>query len=506
MNIERLVARCWPAVLAAVLTAASARAEVAMSPIFSDGMVLQRGEKVPVYGQAANGEKITVEFRGKTAETAADKDGKWRVEIPPGEAGGPFIMTVKGQNAITVKDVYVGDVWVCAGQSNMAMGKIQKPLKDAPEMVRYFTGFGPTRVFKPAEQGIWRTDGFFSTLGANVAEELYRREKVPMGMIFAAVGGSYLAPWLPKPVGELPEALPRDKKITGKPDLYEGCIRPLQPYRIKGVIWWQGGADCRVFIGQHRYPLYFPAMIKGWRADWGQGDFPFIYVGLQSYSRVAPGAELVRDAKRRALALPNTAMAITFDLTNDDIIPCKTPGDTHPVLFPEMLKPITDRLMKAVRAVAYGDDVEWSGPLVDRIVLRNGEATVTFTHVGEGLVVKSREGGAERLYGFAVQENVPADTPMWDKSQWEEVDFKPSIPPRENTGNRTWAPKGMKPVEARLSDDKKSVILTVKGLTPPLRVFYATGAVPLGSLYNSADLPAVPFVSDPVKQEGNDAN
>jgi hypothetical protein len=95
---------------------------------------------------------------------------------------------------------------------------------------------------------------------------------------------------------------------------------------------------------------------------------------------------------------------------------------------------------------------------------------------------------------------------MWDKSQWEEVDFKPSIPPRENTGNRTWAPKGMKPVEARLSDDKKSVILTVKGLTPPLRVFYATGAVPLGSLYNSADLPAVPFVSDPVKQEGNDAN
>lgn len=480
MNAGWIVRGFVMALLGLVVTGQVVRAEVTLPPPFSNGMVLQRGATVLIYGKAAEGEKVTVEFRGQTVVVTTGTEGKWRVEIPPGAAGGPFVLNVKGQNTVSVKDVYVGDVWVCSGQSNMHIGRNCKPLKDAPEMVRYFTGLGSGPI-PPAERGIWRTSGYFSNTGASVAEQLYQREKIPIGMVYAAVGGSELAAWLTRSMGALDEAIPADKtkRMMYPNALYMEHIKPLQPFRIKGVLWWQGETNCRSELFHHQYPLYFPALIRGWRADWAQGDFPFVFVQLQSLDRLSPGIELVRDGQRRALALPNTAMAVTFDLTNNDIIPCKKPGDVHPSCIEETRKPIVDRLVKALAAVAYGAKEEWSGPLLDKIVLKNDEAQIAFTHVGAGLVVKGKEGGKEGLYGFLVKENVAADAPVWDSKLWVTNDFKS--------------------VEARLTDDRQRVILNVKGLKRPLRVFYATGFTPRGSLYNSADLPAATFVSDPVR-------
>src|SRR5271165_6679290 len=92
---------------------------VSVPALFADHMVIQRHQPVHIWGDAAAGESLTVEFRGEQRTTTADPLGRWMVEFPPGEAGGPFMLTVRGANALTFKDILVGDVWIASGQSNM---------------------------------------------------------------------------------------------------------------------------------------------------------------------------------------------------------------------------------------------------------------------------------------------------------------------------------------------------------------------------------------------------
>ncbi len=448
----------WIAVIACVLfSAVSARAEVALPNIFSDGMVLQRGESVPVYGTAAKGEAVTVEFRGKTAKATAKGD-KWLVNIPTGEPGGPFTLTAKGRNAIAIKNVYVGDVWVASGQSNMHMTANFVPLKEAPESIRFFTGVAAHKSMK--QHGIWQTRGHFSSFGNCFAVEVYRRTKVPVGMIYAAVGGTGIARW-----GTEPHKSKRGR-VTAN-DCYLERIKPLMPYRIKGVIWWQGESDSAATHNRYNYHGAFEPMITGWRKEWDQGDFPFLWVQLSSITKRACIGE-TRDAMRRALAMPKTGMAVSFDLTNGDLVPLKKrqAGSLHPAYcYPGVAK----RLALAARAVAYGEkDLVWSGPLFEKGALQGNRLVLSFAQLGGGLVAKGdREPGT-----FEVQENAAGAKPG-DAGEF-------------------------KAVKAALGGEKKTVVLDVTGLKPPLRVRYAYGDMPKGNLYNTADLPASPFISDPI--------
>jgi sialate O-acetylesterase len=127
-------------------------------------------------------------------------------------------------------------------------------------------------------------------------------------------------------------------------------------------------------------------------------------------------------------------------------------------------------LARAARAASYGEkDLLWSGPLLEGGTLSADQAVLTFTQVGEGLVVN----GDRELGLFEAQEKAPADAHFADLGEFQ-------------------------PVSATLSSDRRAVVLDVKGLTPPLRIRYAWGAMPRGNLYNSADLPASPFMSDPI--------
>jgi len=446
------------AAIACVLSGtASARAEVALPNIFGDGMVLQRGESVPVYGTAADGETVSVEFRGAKAETTA-KDGQWRVDLPPGEAGGPFTLTVKGKNTIAIKNVYVGDVWVCSGQSNMHMTRHFAPLAEAPEQLRFFTGVAPHKSMK--QHGIWQTKGHFSNFGQEFAKALHPQAKVPLGMLYAAVGGTRIASWGIEPYKS------KRGRVTAN-DCYLERIKPLMPYRIKGVIWWQGESDSAAAFNRYNYHRAFEPMIAGWRKEWGQGDFPFLWVQLSSITKRACIGE-TRDAMRRALALPNTGMAVSFDLTNGDLVPLKKKqaGSLHPsYCYPGAAK----RLALAARAVAYDEkDLAWSGPLFEKGTLKDGKLVLSFTQLGGGLVAK----GDRELGVFEVQENAAGAKPG-DAGEF-------------------------KPVKAALGADKKTVELDVAGLKAPLRARYAYGDMPKGNLYNAADLPASPFISDPI--------
>lgn len=422
-----------------VLLAAAARAEVALPEAFSDGMVLQRGETVPVWGTAAEGEKVTVEFRGRTAEGVA-KDGRWRVEVPPGEPGGPFAMTVRGTNTVTLEDVLVGDVWLVSGQSNST----HPFFRDSPPPPE--ESAGRVRLFwtdrRQANSNRWIEGGKISMFAWYFGHGLAREEKVPVGLLVAAMGGLRLEELMP------PAA--RERKVRRR--AFEDFLDPVRPFRIRGAVFWQGESD---LVEAGAYGARFTRLIAAWREAWGQGDFPFLWVQLENLTPKAPwvgkhvekGLPVLWDAQRRVLSAPNTGMVPALDVSSA----------IHPGQKEKQV--ISERMVAAARAVAYGrQDVEWSGPLLEGAELRGGEVVLRFSHAGKGLA--ARDGA---LRGFEVQA----------------------------------AGGAFAAAEARLRG--REVELPAEGLARPLRVRYAWRHSPDANLVNGAGLPASPFLSDPIE-------
>ena len=218
--------RLWRSVvicgLALLLVAASpAAADVKLASILGENMVLQQGAKVPIWGTADPAEKVTVTICGKEATVAADANGKWRVTIAPLAAGGPFEMTVKGKNTIALKNVLVGEVWVCSGQSNMAMAL--RPCNNAQEEIAKANS-PEIRLFSVARKtsgepldavgGQWvecspKTVGGFSAVGYFFGRKLHQELKVPIGLINTSWGGTPADAWTSRPAFEaVPELKP----------------------------------------------------------------------------------------------------------------------------------------------------------------------------------------------------------------------------------------------------------------------------------------------------------
>jgi sialate O-acetylesterase len=193
-----------------LLLTSHAHADVALPSIFSDHMVLQRGEAVPVWGFANAGEAVTVSIGEQSESATADDQGRWRVDLAPMEAGGPWTVTVKGMNTLTIEDVYVGEVWLCSGQSNM-----EWPVKNTTDaeaevlaanwpMIRMYTA---ERTLSAAPQndvaGAWRvctpeTVRWFSAVGYYFGRMLHQELDVPVGMVHSSWGGSRAEPWVPR--------------------------------------------------------------------------------------------------------------------------------------------------------------------------------------------------------------------------------------------------------------------------------------------------------------------
>ncbi|MEZ0388408.1 MAG: 9-O-acetylesterase, partial [Verrucomicrobium sp.] len=187
-----------------------AQAEVKLPAIFGDHMVLQRDMKIPVWGWAAAGEKVSVKLdQGTPVETTADPSGKWRVELPAQPAGAPREITVTGTNTVTLKDVLFGEVWLCSGQSNMEW-VVQNTVDSAKEIAA--ADFPTIRHIKvplvpsgtPQENfaGSWQvcspaTAAWFTAAGFYMARELQKELKVPVGLINASWGGTRIEPWVP---------------------------------------------------------------------------------------------------------------------------------------------------------------------------------------------------------------------------------------------------------------------------------------------------------------------
>ncbi len=469
------------ALVVTLALASVAAADVRLPGVISDNMIIQRDQPIHVWGWAAEGEAVTVTLGEQSTKTAA-KDGRWSVKLPAMKAGGPLTLTVAGANKLEVKNILIGDIWVCCGQSNMmfslsnATGGAQAAAEanNYPN-IRLLTVPGPPKADAPADdiKAKWTpatpaTVPGFSAVGYFFGRQIAATQKVPVGLINCVAIVPCHAWVEPNAVKSHPDLAPFQKDpLIHAGDSFNAMIAPLTPLPIRGAIYYQGEYDA----GRSQiFRKMFPALIASWRQAWGVGDFPFLFVQLAAFDRhdpnaaaqlkgldmapsvlealKKPGADSGWAALRQAQFLtlqsvPNTGMAVAIDVGE--------PLDIHP----KNKQPVGERLALWARAVAYGEKIEPSGPLYDRAEFSGPKAVVHFTHVGKGLIARG-----EKLEGFAI---AGAD------------------------GNFVWG-------DARIEGN--TVVVTHPQVAAPAAVRYGWANYPLCNLYNADGLPASPFASD----------
>ena len=384
------------------LTCVSASA-LNLPQIFADNMVLQQGRPVPVWGGADKGEVVTVTLAGQSATAKTGDDGRWKVvlkELKP--AADPLEMAVTGSsgNSITLKNILVGEVWLCFGQSNMRLGV--NGCNDAKEEVAA-ANYPKIRLLS-VNEGSWSpctpqrvaAGGWagYSSVAYFFGRHLHQELKVPVGLINA--DGAPIELWIRRQVMEANPAL--KPLIKGEsPRFYDGVIAPLIPYAIRGVAWYQGEADV---VHAYQYRTLLPAMIANWRADWGQGDFPFAIVQLAPYrySNLDPlnCAELWESQLLTAKSVPNTGLIVTMDIGNV--------RDIHPLNKQDVGK----RLALWAMAKVYGKDLVYSGPIYKSMAVEANKIRLQFDHTGGGLTASGDKPLVEFTIAGADQKFVPA--------------------------------------------------------------------------------------------------
>lgn len=428
-------------------------ADVKLPHIIGSHMVLQREMPVPIWGWADPSEQVTVILAANRVTTAADHKGNWMVKLPALEAPGPHKMTVTANNTIELTDILVGEVWLCSGQSNMEMGinlvnNAKQEVADADyQQIRLFdVPKRPSGQTEPDVDAEWHicnpgnvllgSSGGFSAVAYFFGREIHQELNVPVGLIDASWGGSYIEPWTPtEGFALVPElayitekiektnsdyrsvfegALDRfeawiqkarksladeDRIPPGLPDyphhpftknephdypwqptgLYNGMIHPLIPFAIRGAIWYQGESN---LLDGMPYHEKMKALIGGWRKLWGQGDFPFYFVQLAPFRYenwptpdVTPTSlPEIWQAQLKSLSIPNTGMAVTTDITELD--------DIHP----HNKQDVGKRLALWALAKTYGrTDLVYSGPLYRSMSIQGATVRIDFDHVGTGL-------------------------------------------------------------------------------------------------------------------------
>ena len=459
------------------------KAEVSLPHVLGDNMVLQRGQPVPVWGWAAAGEKITVEFAGQRRTVVTSDSGKWEVRLRSLKASAqPAELKISGANQITLTNILVGEVWLCSGQSNM-----EKPLGTKPgqrptqnylqelaggncPQIRLFR-VEPAMAREPVKDvnSAWHVCSSnsleltkFSAVGYFFAREIQKELNVPIGLVESSWGGTRIEPWTP-PVGfaSVPKIAGLASQIPGTNQpantrplvIYNAMIAPLVPFAVRGALWYQGESNC---MGEHPdgaiYTDKMAALINGWRKLWVQDKLPVYYVQIapfhyfQSAKPRVPTVETLPEfweAQTRALRIPDTGMAVITDLV-DNL------NDIHPT----QKKEVGQRLAFLALAKTYGQRrVVCEGPMFRSAKFEKGRSVVSFNHADGGLVKK----GGDALTWFTV---AGAD------------------------GNFVAA-------EAKIDGSK--VIISAASVAEPKAVRFAWNESAQPNLFNGAGLPANPF-------------
>lgn len=501
--------RVWTIVrlmLAAVAAIAPvALGEVRLPAVISDHMVLQAGQPIVIWGWCDAGEQVKVSFDGQEASVSGGT--KWKTELKPHAAGGPYELSVSGAtNTIVVKDVLVGEVWLGSGQSNM-----QWPVKASnnPDAEIAAARYPDIRLFSaprvvaqtPQEdvEGAWvacspETIAEFSAVLYYFGVQLRHKLQTPVGLIHTSWGGTPAEAWTSRAALEADEDLKRivagwDKKVAeypaakaahdaameqwkkdvekakaaGQPEpakpgapqgpesswlasgLYNAMIHPFVPYAVKGAVWYQGESNAG---RAHQYRKLFPAMIQDWRKAWGQEHFSFYFVQLANFTDTLPEPAdsewaELREAQSMTLALPETGQAVIIDI-----------GEAKDI-HPKNKQDVGKRLALNALAKDYGKRVEYAGPVYRSMQVMGDKVTLSFDHA-KGM--HARGGG--KLVGFSI---AGAD----QKFVWADAEIK-----------------------------GKRIVVSSPLVKEPAAVRYAWANNPVCNLYNGAGLPASPFRTD----------
>ncbi|WEK17669.1 MAG: sialate O-acetylesterase [Candidatus Pedobacter colombiensis] len=385
----------------------SSFAEVKPASIFTDHMVLQQKADVAVWGWAKNNSLVTVtpSWDKKKYTVKADANGKWKLKIATPKAGGPYEMTITDGTSITLKDILIGEVWFCGGQSNMEMpmkgfkgqpilGSNEAILKSSNSQIRLYTvpRSSITERQDNSKPSDWKIAGpeavsNFSATAYYFGKLLSEMLQVPVGLINDSYGGSTIEAWMsPELLKSFPEVkIPSKgdtiKEVSRTPTtLYNGMLYPAIGYGIRGAIWYQGESNQE---RPDRYEDLFPAMVKEWRNVWGMGEFPFHYAQIAPYKYAKDPAQsgkkfnsaFIRDAQRKSLTkIPNSGMAVLMDIGEERSI------------HPANKEKGGVRLAYLALGNTYGiKGFSCASPEYDSMSVKDGTAIIKFQNVANGL-------------------------------------------------------------------------------------------------------------------------
>ncbi len=461
-----------------------------LNPMFSSHMILQRDQETALWGWAAPGTSISVTLDEASFSGIADQNGKWKIPLGIHQVGDPHIITVSGGNeTITLTDVLFGDVYLASGQSNMAF-QVSQVTNAAAEIsnvnnsnIRFFTVPQLTSRYPVplvASQKQWQvvspsTVPELTAVGYFFAKKLTEETGVPVGIIFSSVGGTKIENWTSYETLESVPAVAQaalDIKngaanvdtATSPTALYNGMIAPVAPYKLKGVLWYQGENNW----GELRYYNALPTFIKDWRQTFENDQLPFTLVQISAYGTLqseanpvqndsSPGLPFIRDAQLQTVLNDDlTSLVVTTDVGN--------PDDIHPTNKQD----VGYRAALSALGKFYGKPIEFSGPIYRSAEKSGNTLVLSFDHTGSGLMAGSKSGlepvaeASTGLKGFAIA---------------------------GGDGVYHWA-------TAAIVGD--TVVVSSQQVSDPVSVKYNWNDSPIGNLYNKEGLPASPFRTDSV--------
>lgn len=404
--MKRVRVFCILVLLLVIFQVSEVKAEIILPSIFGNNMVLQQNSNVAVWGKAAPNTAIRIKtsWNNKTYSARSGSDGSWMIKVSTPQAGGPFNLTISDGKPLVLRNVLIGEVWVCSGQSNMFMplsGFKNQPVlrsleyivSSANPQIRLIT-VPPKASLTPENdfEGKWEecnpeSVNSFSATAYFFGRMLNQVLGVPIGLIHTSWGGTRIEPWMSRNgvsafnwITTPSSDVRIDNKFKDHPTvIYNAMIKPLTGFGIRGVIWYQGEAN----RGEpERYRELLPGLVADWRSEWGSGDFPFYYVQIAPYNYgKGLNSAYIREAQLQASSvISNSGMVSLMDAGEEKCI------------HPANKKVAGDRLAYMALSKTYGiEGFPCEGPTLKEMKVSGTEIKLTFNNAPNGLTSFGRD-------------------------------------------------------------------------------------------------------------------
>lgn len=452
-----------------ILFAGSLFAQVHLPSFFSDNMVLQRNTEVRIWGWANKWSQVSIipSWSNDTIKVKATGHARWDAKLRTPEAGGPYEIVVYNPISRSIlKNVLIGEVWLCSGQSNMewnSTNKLKEMIDELPNTlnsnirllhVSNSTSLGAqNNIFDSWTECNPETVKQFSAIGYFIAKKLNKELNVPIGIINSSWGGTFAELWTPANVivndPELLLGLDNYKKSSSKPhepgSLWNSMISPFVGYNIAGVYWYQGESNINSW---NNYGKLLTGLINGWRSAW-EYEFPFYYVQIGPYDYKSKPEEqkgaLLREQQLKGLSIPKTGMVVITDLVSNV-------KNIHPAKKREVASRLSDL---ALVEIYNREKKDYKSPVYKNHKIEGSNIIVEFDY----------SEGELKVEGARITDLFIAD----DSQKFIQADFK-------------------------ISNNK--LIVFNKSVKNPVAVRFGFNDISMPNLFNSKGLPVSPFRTD----------